>query len=80
MSAVGVFDRSISYHGGGPAFNEICSALYGMTVPVVNHLAGIGGRDVTREQIIKMFEITIKAGKGEKVNTVNWHNTRGEMV
>ncbi len=80
MSAVGVFDRSISYHGGGPAFNEINSALYGMTVPVVNHLAGIGGRDVTREQIMKMFEITIKAAKGEKVNTINWHNTRGETV
>ncbi|MGB8216682.1 MAG: pyruvate ferredoxin oxidoreductase [Candidatus Methanoperedens sp.] len=80
VSAVGVFDRSISYHGGGPAFNEIQSALYGMTVPVVNHLAGIGGRDVTREQIIKMFEITIKAGNGEKVNLINWHNTRGETV
>jgi pyruvate ferredoxin oxidoreductase alpha subunit len=80
VSAVGVFDRSISYHGGGPAFNEICCALYGMTVPVVNHLAGIGGRDVTREQIIKMFEITIKAGKGEKVNLINWHNTRGETI
>jgi pyruvate ferredoxin oxidoreductase alpha subunit len=80
MGAVGVFDRSISYHGGGPAFNEIHSALYGMSVPVVNHLAGIGGRDVTREQIIKMFEITIKAAKGEKVNTINWHNTRGETV
>jgi pyruvate ferredoxin oxidoreductase alpha subunit len=80
VSAVGVFDRSISYHGGGPVFNEVRSALYGNTLPVINHLAGIGGRDVTKEQIMKMFELTRKAAKGEKVNTINWHNTRGEAV
>ncbi|HMB44854.1 MAG TPA: pyruvate ferredoxin oxidoreductase [Candidatus Methanoperedens sp.] len=80
ISALGVFDRSISYHGGGPVYNEVLSALYGMTIPVINHLAGIGGRDVTREQIMKMFELTQKAGKGEKVNDIYWHNTRGETV
>lgn len=80
VSAVGVFDRSISYHGGGPVFNEVRSALYGSTLPIINHLAGIGGRDVTKEQIMKMFEITLKSAKGEKVNTINWHNTRGETV
>ncbi|MDP2845805.1 MAG: transketolase C-terminal domain-containing protein [Candidatus Methanoperedens sp.] len=78
--AVGVVDRSISYHGGGPAYNEICSSLYGLTIPVINHLAGIGGRDVTKEQIIKMFDITLKAAKGEKVKDIYWHNTRGETV
>ncbi len=80
VGAVGVFDRSISFHGGGPVFNEVRSALYGSTLPVINHLAGIGGRDVTKEQIMKMFELTLKAAKGEKVNTINWHNTRGESV
>ncbi len=80
VSAVGVFDRSISYHGGGPVFNEVRSALYGSTLHIINHLAGIGGRDVTKEQIMKMFELTLKAAKSEKVNTINWHNTRGETV
>lgn len=80
VNAVGVVDRSISYHGGGPAFNEVCSALYGMSMPVVNHLAGIGGRDVTEKQIKTMFEITLKAARGEKVKEINWHNTRGETV
>jgi pyruvate ferredoxin oxidoreductase alpha subunit len=80
VSALGVFDRSISYHGGGPVYNEVRSALFGMTLPVINHLAGLGGRDVTKEQIIKMFEITQKAAKGEKVKDVNWHGTRGEAV
>lgn len=80
VNAIGVVDRSISYHGGGPAFNEVCSALYGMSMPVVNHLAGIGGRDVTEKQIKTMFEITLKAARGEKVKEINWHNTRGETV
>jgi pyruvate ferredoxin oxidoreductase alpha subunit len=80
VSALGVFDRSISYHGGGPVYNEVRSALFGMTLPVINHLAGLGGRDVTKEKIIKMFEITQKAAKGEKVKDVNWHGTRGEAV
>jgi pyruvate ferredoxin oxidoreductase alpha subunit len=80
VSAVGVFDRSVSYHGGGHVFNEVCSALYGVATPLINHLAGIGGRDVTKEQIIKMFDITLKAAKGEKVKAINWHNTRGETV
>lgn len=78
--AVGVVDRSISYHGGGPAFNEVRSALFGCAVPVINHLAGIGGRDVTAMQIRTMFDITLRAAEGEKVKSVNWHNTRGESV
>jgi len=80
LDALGVFDRSISFHGGGPVFNEVRSALYGMTIPVIDHLAGLGGRDVTKEQIFKMYELTSKAAKGEKVKEVNWHNTRGETV
>ncbi len=78
--AVGVVDRSLSFAGGGPAFNEVRSALYGLSVPVINHLAGLGGRDVTEQQIRTMFDITMRAGKGEKTNMINWHNTRGETV
>jgi pyruvate ferredoxin oxidoreductase alpha subunit len=80
LDALGVFDRSISYHGGGPVYNEVRSALFGLTIPVINHLAGLGGRDVTKEQISKMIELTSRAAKGEKVKEVNWHNTRGETV
>lgn len=78
--AVGVVDRSLSFIGGGQAFNETRSALYGLSIPIINHLAGLGGRDVTEMQIRNMFELTLRAAKGEKVKTVNWHNTRGETV
>jgi pyruvate ferredoxin oxidoreductase alpha subunit len=78
--AVGIVDRSLSFIGGGQAFNEVRSALYGLSIPIINHLAGLGGRDVTEAQIKKMFELTLRAAKGEKVNAINWHNTRGETV
>jgi len=80
IAAIGVVDRSLSFIGGGQAFNETRSALYGLNIPIINHLAGLGGRDVTEMQIRKMFELTLRAAKGEKVKTVNWHNTRGETV
>jgi pyruvate ferredoxin oxidoreductase alpha subunit len=80
MGAVGVIDRSISYNGGGPIFSEVRSALYGMTMPVINHLAGIGGRDVTENLIMTMFELTLEAAKGGKVKEVIWHETRGETL
>lgn len=80
MGAVGVVDRSISYNGGGPVFGEVRSALYGMTMPVINHLAGIGGRDVTEKLIATMFELTLKAANGESVKPVIWHETRGESL
>lgn len=79
-AAVGVVDRSLSFIGGGQAFNEVRSALYGLNIPIINHLAGLGGRDVTEMQIKNMFELTLSAAKGEKVKSVNWHNTRGETV
>jgi len=79
-AALGVVDRSLSFIGGGQAFNEVRSALYGLSIPIINHLAGLGGRDVTETQIKKMFELTLRAAKGEKVNAINWHNTRGETV
>ncbi|MDW7727908.1 MAG: pyruvate ferredoxin oxidoreductase [Candidatus Methanoperedens sp.] len=80
MGAVGVVDRSISYNGGGPVFGEVRSALYGMNMPVINHLAGIGGRDVTEKLIATMFELTLKAANGESVKPVIWHETRGESL
>lgn len=79
-AAVGVVDRSLSFIGGGQAFNEVRSAMYGLSIPIINHLAGLGGRDVTEAQITKMFELTLRAAKGEEVNAINWHNTRGETV
>ncbi len=76
--AVGVYDKSISYSVGGPAFIEVRNALYGMEKPVIGYLAGLGGRDVRYDDVKLMFEKTLKAAKkGKADKEVVWIGTRG---
>lgn len=60
-----VIDRAVSYGGpGGPVASEIRSALYNMEERPQVHsiIAGLGGRDVTVQDYVRMFENTM-AGK-----------------
>jgi len=78
VKALGVYDRSISFGSGGPTFIEVRSALYGYDLPVVNFLAGLGGRDVVKSDVRKMFEKTLKAAEDGKVEKeIVWIGTRG---
>jgi len=78
VKALGVYDRSISFGSGGPTFIEVRSALYGYDLPVVNFLAGLGGRDVVKADVRKMFEKTLKAAEDGKVEKeIVWIGTRG---
>ncbi|NWF93797.1 MAG: pyruvate ferredoxin oxidoreductase [Syntrophaceae bacterium] len=66
-----VIDRAISIGGpGGPVASEVKAALYGEPIrPVVyNFVAGLGGRDVSPSDFIKMVdkaEIEIEEGNRE---------------
>jgi pyruvate ferredoxin oxidoreductase alpha subunit len=56
---VGVVDRAVSPGAvGGPVFMEIAAAmkLFGVNVPLMNFIAGLGGRDVTSRDIKYMFD------------------------
>ncbi|MGC9554044.1 MAG: transketolase C-terminal domain-containing protein [Thermoplasmatota archaeon] len=78
VEAIGVYDRAMSFGSGGPAFIETRHALYGLDIPVVNFLAGLGGRDVVKEDVRLMFEKTLKAAKeGRAEKDVVWIGTRG---
>lgn len=76
--AVGVMDRSTSPGGfGAPLFTEIRSALYQLDSRpmVLNFIYGLGGRDVTMENIkeafLKLKDSTKKSWKGELINYLN---------
>lgn len=78
VKAVGVMDRSTSPGGfGAPLFTEIRSALYQLDKrpKVLNFIYGLGGRDVTMENISEVFsklEESLKKGwKGELINYLN---------
>jgi len=78
LKAFGVYDRAVSFGVAGPNFIEARSALYGLDVPTVNFIAGLGGRDVTTKDVSKMFDALLEvAEKGEAKKDVVWLNTRG---
>ncbi len=79
VSALGVYDRAISFGSGGPAWIETRHALYGeVEIPVLDFLAGLGGRDVTAEDVEAMFRHLLKAAeKGEPKTDTVWIGTRG---
>jgi pyruvate ferredoxin oxidoreductase alpha subunit len=77
VSSLGVFDRSIAVNGFGPVFTEVRSSCYGMGMPITNHIAGIGGRDLTVATFKGMFDkIMMKESAGRECF---WHGLRGEM-
>lgn len=78
LRALGVFDRSVSFNGFGPVYTELRSALYGSTLPLTDHLAGIGGRDITVEMVRDMYDIVERSAGGE-VRECTWHGLRGEQ-
>lgn len=82
FKAVGVIDRDFA-HGspddGGIMMHEIRSCLYpAKSRPVVtNFIVGLGGRDVSIDECIHMFETTQKAVTDEKLEgAVTWVGVR----
>lgn len=70
VSMLGVFDKSYTMGQGGAFFQEIRNALYreGENIPVKNYIGGLGGRDVTKKNIIWIFEDLLKLNKKGKVD------------
>lgn len=79
LKALGVYDRAVSFGVGGPTYIETRNALYdGHNLPILGFLAGLGGRDVTREDVELMFRKTQAAvGRGRRAGGVTWVGTRG---
>ncbi|MBS3763079.1 MAG: pyruvate ferredoxin oxidoreductase [Planctomycetes bacterium] len=54
-AVIGVMDRAVSFGLGGPLFNEIRSARYGDSKPLVNFIYGLGGRDLSLDDVMQTF-------------------------
>ena len=81
MKAVAVMDRSDSFNSaGGPVFTEIRSALYDSAAKpkLINYIYGLGGRDISTEEIEKVFnELSDTARTGKIKNLFNYLGVRG---
>jgi len=68
---IGVIDRNISFGSEGIFFQEVKSALCNEKgrAPIYGFIAGLGGRDVTTDDIIKIANDT---KKGEDTGDIRW--------
>lgn len=76
---VAVIDRNISFGYEGIFFSEIKSALYNASHRpnrLVGFIAGLGGRDVTPEDIENMINLT----KSENINEVTWYGLKKDAT
>lgn len=70
IKSIAVLDKSESLNAaGGALFEDITSAMYTnkKSVPIVNYVYGIGGRDTTSDQIESVFADLQKINKDDKV-------------
>ncbi|MDA2930315.1 pyruvate ferredoxin oxidoreductase [Acidobacteria bacterium AH-259-O06] len=82
FKAVGVIDRDFA-HGspdsGGILLHEIRSCLYPLEdrPNIINFITGLGGRDVSIDDCIRMYDLTLQAKDGEVEDEfVTWIGVR----
>ncbi len=59
VKAAAVLDRAISFGTfGGPVYTDVRATLYGngVSLPVINYIYGLGGRDIDKAQIKSAFD------------------------
>lgn len=78
---VGIVDKNISFGYEGTIFTNVNSALLqeGLAPEVHNFICGLGGRDVTKDNIREMFVAMLSSAKGEKQDRVQYMNVRCEI-
>jgi len=70
LKAIAVLDKSDSLNGaGGALFEDVISSLYvnNVSVPVVNYIYGVGGRDTKSDDIELVFNDLLKIKEDGKV-------------
>lgn len=79
--AIGVVDKNISFGFEGTIFTNVNSALVqSKIVPdTLNFIAGLGGRDITKENIKDMFNSLIASANGESQERIQYMNVRCEL-
>jgi pyruvate/2-oxoacid:ferredoxin oxidoreductase alpha subunit len=75
---IGVIDRNISFGHEGIFFSETKAALYNTQnrPKVFNFIAGLGGRDVTPEDIEEMIHLTTSGD----IDEVTWYSLKKDVI
>lgn len=78
--AVGVLDKNISFGHEGTINTNISSALikHRLTPLMMNFIGGLGGRDITKKDIYKIYETLMNMSEAEH-GSVQYCNVRCEL-
>lgn len=78
VRAVGVIDRDISFGYEGAVASEVRAALSlpGRCPKTINFIAGIAGRDITRDTIKTMYSSLLRAAAGNDEKDVQYMDIR----
>jgi pyruvate ferredoxin oxidoreductase alpha subunit len=79
--AVGVLEKDVSFGNAGAVFSDVASTLASTTIrpALLNFVAGLGGRDISRDDVERMFDELRAAcvqAPGERVRFVNVQESR----
>lgn len=74
VQAIGVIDRNVSFAAGyGVSYLELKQAFGGMDMPpMVDFIGGLGGSDVTLQNVAEAIMITQYIAKGGEWKSVTW--------
>ncbi len=67
-AVVGILDRAISFGLGGPLFHETRSARYGDGGPMIDFIYGLGGRDLSLDDVKGVFHALAEAGRSGEMD------------
>ena len=75
---VGIVDKNISFGYEGTIFTNVNSAILqmGLTPKVHNFICGLGGRDVTKDNIREMYDAMLASAAGNPGDKVQYMNVR----
>lgn len=78
--AIGVLEKDISFGYEGTVYTNVNSALYkaGLSIPISNFIGGLGGRNISHEEILEIFDAISKATKG--VHFIGMEEKRDEYI
>ncbi len=79
LKALGVFDRSVGFNSFGPVFTEVRGALRSLHLPITDHIAGLGGRDLTIEAMREIYAHIEENVGGKTERDVYWYGLRGQQ-
>ncbi len=79
VKGIAAFDRGVSYGNGGHVANDMRASLYGTEHrPIIkDYIGGLGGRDVTVDDIKQILLDTMKAVENNEIEPEEiWHDLR----